>query len=493
MAYHTHSWYDVEHAPITADVIVYKEGDKAVAKDSKGRIIAESDEHYEVIQAGIDYVASKGGGKIEFQYGKYKLSNYIELRSNIIYEGNYSILYPDSSLTSQLIVQHGYDPADPNIGTQQSNIIFRRFILDGKLIVDRGIRARLKDFIIEDCIIKNCIGYGIALVASEHSVVRNNFIYGDGVNTKDAIKVSASSSHISIISNHAYDMIDDHISCDHSTYITIAYNIVISDQHDHEHGISAWGDSHFIKIIGNTIVGMKKDGIHVTDYQGSVPSHIHIAHNQIYNVGENGIQIRGYGDTYLEHFVITDNIIKLCGGYGIYGIRVRRGVIKGNHIEGTSQLSNGTYDAIRIDYDGTHTNTHIIISDNEIVEELTNKPAYAINLRNAANSNIRVEGNVLIGVTSLNVFPTINIVKRNVGYLTENSGVATFSGDGTTTQFTIPHGLVTTPSKVRVTPRSADAAGDFYITVDATNIYVNYITAPPSGTDNVVLEWEAEV
>ena len=75
----------------------------------------------------------------------------------------------------------------------------------------------------------------------------------------------------------------------------------------------------------------------------------------------------------------------------------------------------------------------------------------------------------------------------------QNSGTATFSGDGSTTQFTIPHGLVAEPSKVQVTPMSADAAGDFYVTKDATNIYVNYKTAPASGTDNVVLSWYAEV
>jgi len=77
--------------------------------------------------------------------------------------------------------------------------------------------------------------------------------------------------------------------------------------------------------------------------------------------------------------------------------------------------------------------------------------------------------------------------------LTRNSGVATFSGNGSTTQFTIAHGLATTPSKVIVIPQSAGAAGSFYVTADSTYIYVNYITAPPSGTNNVVLWWYAEV
>ena len=73
------------------------------------------------------------------------------------------------------------------------------------------------------------------------------------------------------------------------------------------------------------------------------------------------------------------------------------------------------------------------------------------------------------------------------------SKIAVFSGDGSTTQFSVPHYLPVKPSKVLVTPMSSDAAGDFYVTADDTYIYVNYKTAPPSGTDNIKLSWYAEV
>jgi hypothetical protein len=75
----------------------------------------------------------------------------------------------------------------------------------------------------------------------------------------------------------------------------------------------------------------------------------------------------------------------------------------------------------------------------------------------------------------------------------KNGGIATFSGNGTQTQFTIAHGLAGTPKVAIVTPASNDAKGTFYITIDATNIYVNYATAPPAGTNNVVLMWRAEM
>jgi hypothetical protein len=75
----------------------------------------------------------------------------------------------------------------------------------------------------------------------------------------------------------------------------------------------------------------------------------------------------------------------------------------------------------------------------------------------------------------------------------KNSGTAVFSGDGTTTQFAIAHGLSSTPTTAIVTPASSGASGSFYVTVDATYIYVNYATAPPAGTNNVVLYWEAKM
>jgi hypothetical protein len=104
--------------------------------------------------------------------------------------------------------------------------------------------------------------------------------------------------------------------------------------------------------------------------------------------------------------------------------------------------------------------------------------------------NARIVGNT---VAPVKLTGTHSKVIYTQGYVTQNSGKATFSGDGATTQFKIPHSLALTPSKVLVTPGSNDAKDTFYVTADATYIYVNYATAPPPGTNNVVLYWYAEV
>lgn len=82
----------------------------------------------------------------------------------------------------------------------------------------------------------------------------------------------------------------------------------------------------------------------------------------------------------------------------------------------------------------------------------------------------------------------IATVKRS-----DDAGRSTQSGNGSATAFTIAHSLFSAPTHVAVTPGSTDAKGSFYATADATNITVTYDTAPISGTNNVVLNWQAYV
>ena len=68
---------------------------------------------------------------------------------------------------------------------------------------------------------------------------------------------------------------------------------------------------------------------------------------------------------------------------------------------------------------------------------------------------------------------------------------ATFSGDGSTVQFQIPHGLSSQPSSWIVQPATSDGSDISHVTADGTSLTVNYGSAPPSGTDNVELNWIA--
>lgn len=72
-----------------------------------------------------------------------------------------------------------------------------------------------------------------------------------------------------------------------------------------------------------------------------------------------------------------------------------------------------------------------------------------------------------------------------------NSGNSIQNGTGTQLQFIIPHGLGTIPSFISADAGSSDAVGIASRTADATNIYVNYGSAPPIGAGNVIIYWSA--
>lgn len=75
----------------------------------------------------------------------------------------------------------------------------------------------------------------------------------------------------------------------------------------------------------------------------------------------------------------------------------------------------------------------------------------------------------------------------------ENYGIATFTGDGTTTTFQIAHSLVSTPSTYLIQPLTADAMSIPYdVTVDNTYITITFTSAPASGT-TLKFYWYAEV
>ncbi len=74
-------------------------------------------------------------------------------------------------------------------------------------------------------------------------------------------------------------------------------------------------------------------------------------------------------------------------------------------------------------------------------------------------------------------------------FSTERRGYTTASGNGSSTSFSIPHGLGSVPHDVLIQCSSHSTA--FTYTLTSTNIVVVFGTAPPSGTNNVIFYWSA--
>jgi hypothetical protein len=232
-----------------------------------------------------------------------------------------------------------------------------------------------------------------------------------------------------------------------------------------------------VHIIGNEIqIGSGSYyGIKLGD-TGCTVQNIDIFNNRIINSGYNGIYNSG---TVCSRVNIVGNNI-----YAVYrAVDINQGltnsVIANNMLRGTTAVC----------YLVGVTNT--VITGN-----YTYDGSWGIDESSNCDYNRIIANNVLgIATVSQRVkkVGANTLVKQNIGYITEGSRTATFSGNGSQTVFTIAHELVGTPKMAVVTAGSSDAKGDFYVTYDATNITVTYATAPPSGTNNVVLNWYAEM
>ena len=176
-----------------------------------------------------------------------------------------------------------------------------------------------------------------------------------------------------------------------------------------------------------------------------------------------------------------------------YGCRIRsaRNVrVIGGDYKNNSQESAGSYAGILIE-DSEYVR---VMGVSAFDDQATATQGYGIREYGTSDNNViaycTVYGNSTAQIERVG---SSTIVRRNIGYRTVNSGVATFSGDGSTTEFRIEHGLVSTPSKYGVSPLTPDAHADKTITVDSTYIIITFSTAPPSGTDNLKFGWWAEV
>jgi hypothetical protein len=117
-----------------------------------------------------------------------------------------------------------------------------------------------------------------------------------------------------------------------------------------------------------------------------------------------------------------------------------------------------------------------------------------------SNSNlfdqISTAGNNTSGIVSWNT--NTNPIFRGSGsngVYWSNQGVSKQNGTGSAKQFAVAHKLLTggtlIPRYYTAVPAAAVARILYYVSADATNVYINFTTAPPSGSDNVVFSWQA--
>ncbi|PAF31853.1 right-handed parallel beta-helix repeat-containing protein [Paenibacillus sp. 7516] len=386
-------------------------------------------------------------------------------------------------------------------------------------------------------------GHGIGFSANVSEVIISNNIVRNA--TIDCIHTEDGNFNVKIINNSCFDAGRIGIAMNgNSKNIFVSGNFCSGSFNS---GINVIGTGDGVSIIGNIVDGAGDDGI--TGY-GNLQKDLLIDGNIIRNVSNNGIHIGGNG------VFISDNVISNCGNRGIYfansplttgenvtisgnsidtvtnlhGIEilqcdnisivgnsifrvlvgrsitlsaVKRGVVANNRVKGTTSdgirlekssfvtiTSNnitGTTNGIQLSDDGITASKHNTISFNI----LDGGSARGIFFQNSSDFNVII-GNIVINYTiaSYSLVGSNNISDFNL--LRSQKGRFTGSGNGSATTFTIPHGLSGTPTFLNVTAGSTAARGDYFVSADATNITVTYGTAPVSGTNNVVLYWDAK-
>ncbi|RLF78872.1 hypothetical protein DRN38_06665, partial [Thermococci archaeon] len=409
-----------------------------------------------------------------------------------------------------------------DFATKPENMVVEGFYLDGTPDMSAVSIQGGKNVTVRDCFITNAYIAGIEVTHylgeySEDIKIINNKIFNCG---GMGIYIGTGSENYTrkvIIENNIIDTTGvSNFTDKDGIFVDGGYDVSIRGNKIYNaggYGIGIYSYADVLNIKDNTVVNASSNGIRCGGVEYTSCKIVHnkvfgclrgiaLVHtvanvvaenNRIKDSTEQGILVSLYtSDETLHDIKLLYNIISGCGKQGIRVAGYYPDVAAvdidaiGNTVKNCSLSSAGGYDGIQFNF----------VQHGKIERNRVSGANHRYNIRTENGSDyidivLNVLGDYYTG--QLSVVGTNNVIKQNRGYTTENSGTATFSGDGTTTQFSIAHGLVKAPSKVLVTPMSADAAGDFYVTADDTYIYINYSTAPPSGTDNVKVSWYAEV
>lgn len=432
----------------------------------------------DAIQTAIKVMERYGGGMVYIPAGIWNVNNSLNMRSGvwIIGEGYGSVIRVTNgaSFTDNIIKFETITGA----GIARVRVDGNRANSGG------GTRYGIYFGSATKCAVRDCHAHG--------------FI-GDAIHLYD-------SDNATCIGNYAYDngfhgieleQLRDSVCIGNSSTGNDLHGIFIFQGE-----VSASGSKR-LQVIGNTCDHNEQSGIVC---QGELTEDITIQGNNCSGNAERGIMLFDR----VKGVVCSDNQIALNGQFGIYMYRITQAVISNNRLHNNSQSSNGGYQEIMMEGDGTQYCMYNVLEGNNIRIDGSTKAAYGIK-ENSTNDGPNIIRNncvpfagtagtiaVLHETGATNSF---RLCRGNIGRVSENGGLATFSGNGSAFFFDIPHGLTADePRYYSVTPAS-DAAGtsgtggsdaSFYCTSDATNIRVifkNYV--PPSGTDNVAFRWYA--
>jgi len=355
--------------------------------------------------------------------------------------------------------------------------------------------------------VQDCGGDGIKTYATKNAVITDNIILNSGDDCISIGGMQGYESHNYVIANNitAPGVCGNSIKL-HTIYnqppgdypirnVVIANNISIPGSAGTGAIITSWESSQTtnnpiadVVIEGNRVERIRISGATRVHINGNIVgeeillfpstvgvpqpmSDILITNNR---VGKITIDIRNYGETQFSNIHVKGNVINSTGTaifVGANQIPISYLYIEGNHIVGTRGVQ--IEGAVGADYVYIFRN-RFIASD------------YDLYLANYVQDHVYIYDNDFS--YRIYDYPGRARYRRNRGYLTENSGVATISAGST--RVTVSHGLAKTPTKFLITPLGQPPGKLWVENITSTSFDIVTDTAP---TVDLNISWYAEV
>jgi len=459
-----------------ASYIVFTDGSRYYAKNGSTGMIEYSDtDASNVIQYAVGKAPS--GGLVLIKAGTYNITNTITITKplRLLGEGFGTVLQATDKLNSSpygkemILVRE----------TERVEIAYMSFIGIGTADANpEAIHLHLtKHGFIHHCYFYNLGGTygGIDISNSPMSIASDNII--DTVKFGISLSGSWNEYNIVVRNNIIMNAVRG-IHCEYPWRVVIEGNIIINFS---SLGINFNGSYNSVGriIVSNNVIYSEQNARGIYFYDGNpqygYPKNIIIANNFISTAGYEGIRIganneniRIVANTFIG-LQNSSNAISITSTGTCSNIEVLENLLTGYYYGVTAS---GSVNNLIVKGNSIRTTTGVFISASGVVDGLI------------------VEGNKFESQYPYSCYGSVSnaVVKRNVGYATENSGVATIPAGQT--RVTVSHGLAKAPPKVLITPLGQPPGKLWVENITSTSFDIVTDTAP---TADLKVSWYAEV
>jgi parallel beta-helix repeat protein len=410
---------------------------------------------------------------------------HITLASN----ANSSIWQNDNWTAGDTSIEIHHGSLDGNKANQYPTLFFY-----GADRVEDGIHFhQVSNSVIEGVNITNTLMHGIWLSggeypgtnispSSDNNLIENCYISNAGVSGMPYFTVSG----IVLFSNVTNTRVIDNI------IIAPTSNAATSSR-----GFYLSGNSSGNLFSGNIVVGYNT-GANMEGFMENGPCDTSntIIDNIFRNdwIGIKLIETDGLGEL---HNVVSDNqIINARDGIVVTGPKsteITENTISSNNTgifflnnDTDISISNCAIASLYGIYGYTTNMTRVTITPGNIINGTYRAIDFSDATCNLVNCTIRLN---TINNGALAFGSNHPLMSQNLGYVTEASGTATFSGDGHTTQFLFPDYLAGPATDYFVTSNTNAAGSNYYITSNSSGLTINYIAPLSNGTSAQIAPW----